>query len=311
MRNGLRRGGSIVVLVVFLCSCSVGVEVDGEVPHTTGCGDAVAPGFYQDEMRYGGRQRSFNVYLPKGYAGRDSHPLLIAAHGGLGTGAILEQQANLSRAADRYGYVVVYPNGVWRSFNAGNCCGAAARQNVDDVGFVAALVDKISRMVCVDQRRVYATGFSNGAMLIHRIACERPGLLTAFASVAGTLMRDACAASEPTPALLIRGHADERIPWQGGVVNGSYRRSMAATVDLVAQRNRCGSAQKTTFEQGAARCHARLGCAAPLRWCVIAGVGHQWPGGGSIWPALLGANSDDYDATERIFKFFEAVGAGP
>ena len=56
--------------------------------------------------------------------------------------------------------------------NAGSCCGSAVSQGVDDVGFVNAMIDAVDAAYCVDPKRVYAAGFSNGGMLSNRLACE-------------------------------------------------------------------------------------------------------------------------------------------
>lgn len=314
MTNAMRAWPARVALtcaVVLFSGCSFGVETAGTIPEAHGCGDDVASGFYSATLNRGGRERSFNVYIPEGYDGQSRQPLLIAMHGGFGTGAIFEEQARFAPVADRYGYIVAYPNGVWRAFNAGTCCGEPAEDNIDDVGFVAEVVEKVSSRYCVDKDRVYATGFSNGAMMAHRIACERPDLFTAFASVAGTIMVESCPAEEPTPALLIRGRADEHIPWEGGMVNETYRRSMEEVVSIIAERNQCSSKAKVTFKNGDAVCKTLQGCAARLTYCGIANTGHQWPGGKTVLGFMLGPNTKDYDATGQIFRFFEQVGAGP
>lgn len=296
--------------VLLFSGCSFGVDTAGNMPDAQGCGDAVASGFYEGTLQHGERERSFNVYIPEGYDGETRRPLVVAMHGGFGTGAVFEEQARFAPAADRHDYLVAYPNGVWRAFNAGTCCGKPAEDNIDDVGFVAALVEKVSGRYCVDRDRVYGTGFSNGAMLTHRIACERPDLFTAIAPVAGNIMMESCSADRSTPALMIQGRADERIPWEGGTVNESYRRPMTNVVATVAERNQCGDGEKPTLEKGQALCKTRQGCEAPVTYCGIEGMGHQWPGGKTIMRFMLGDNTEDYDATARIFRFFEENAPG-
>lgn len=302
---------ALACAVALFSGCSFGVDSAGKIPEAKGCGDSVSSGFYEGKLKHGDRERSFNIYIPEGYEGESRRPLVVAMHGGFGTGAVFEEQARLVPAADRHGYLVAYPDGVWRAFNAGTCCGKPANDDVDDVGFVAELVDTVSKQYCVDKDRVYGTGFSNGAMLTHRIACERPDLFTAIAPVAGNIMLEQCAADQPTPALLIQGRADERIPWKGGKVKGSYRRPMKDVVATVAERNQCSGEEKIARKQGKAVCKTRKGCSAAVTYCGIEGMGHQWPEGKTVMRFMLGANTEDYDATKRIFRFFEQVGDGP
>jgi polyhydroxybutyrate depolymerase len=87
---------------------------------------------------------------------------------------------------DRERFVTVYPDGTGkvRTWNGGACCGSAAADDVDDVGFVSALLDHLEGALCIDRRRELASGMSNGAMLTHRLACE---LSDRFAAVAHRL----------------------------------------------------------------------------------------------------------------------------
>ena len=228
-------------------------------------------------------------------------------HGGWGTGSNLAEQSGLDAAARTHGFAVVYPNGSWRSWNAGNCCGRAASSGVDDVGFISALKDKLAGESCIDGSRVYGTGFSNGAMLANRIACERPGVFRAIAPVAGGPMIDSCETNDPVPALLVVGRDDERIPWKGGEFDGTHRPSIADQVRVLARRNQCGDEERSVLKRGGASCEQRSGCRrGDVVWCVIDGVGHQWPGGQTLLPRLLGRNSNDYDAANEILKFFKA-----
>jgi len=260
-------------------------------------------GFYSDRLEHDGRTRDYRVYLPNGYESQRRRPLVIALHGGLGSARLFELQAGLAPVADEHGFAVAYPNGVWRSFNAGRCCGRAARLDVDDVGFVGAVVDTLVARHGVERDRVYGTGFSNGAMMLHRIACERPGLFRAIAPVAGTLMVEPCPAAEPLAALLIQGRLDERIPWEGGELRGVYRPAMAEVVGAYAERNRCGRQEAAVGDA----CRQRAGCDAhaPVRYCGLPGVGHQWPGGNDV--IGLGPNTEAFDATRRVFAFFSAL----
>src|SRR5262249_13324839 len=121
-------------------------------------------------VTHDGRKRRYLVHAPPAAAAGRPLPVVLGFHGGGGRAESFRTMSRLSEVADRHGFLVVYPDGTGRwanvlTFNAGRCCGYAAEQQVDDVGFVRRLLDELPRLYPVDPRRVYATGMSNGAML--------------------------------------------------------------------------------------------------------------------------------------------------
>ena len=270
-----------------------------------GCGTPVKSGMHSEQMSFGLLDRDYKVYVPKNWDNKKPQPMVLGLHGGYGTGEIFNQQTKASDQADKYNMLLVLPDGYYKSWNAGTCCKPAAKFGVRDVEFISALVKKVSQDYCVNDDKVFATGFSNGAMLTHKIACENPSLLKAIAPVSGGIMSE-CPSGGKVAALLIQGKDDPRIFWDGGTFDGSYRPSMKEVVGKLAKRNRCADTEKSLAKSSSvAECHERNSCSsAPLRYCGIKGVGHQWPGGKSFWVDKLGPNTQDFDATREIFKFF-------
>lgn len=282
-------------LSVFLLSVLV-------LPVNAACNTTT--GYSEHELEHAGRTRSYDIYVPAS-APAKNRTAVLGLHGGFGTGALFAKQAKLKRAADKHGYVLILPDGYMRSWNAGTCCGGAKKKQVDDVGFIKTLVKKVSKDYCINPKKVAATGFSNGAMLTHRLRCEAPGLLAAIAPVSGGPMikRAQCSAAKATPALLMQGRDDPRIFWDGGVFDGSYRPSMKEVVELISSPNGC-SANSQKALTGARGCETRQCGKAALRWCGVAKVGHQWPGGKTYMESRLGPNRKDVNATNTIFEFF-------
>ncbi|WP_282707016.1 alpha/beta hydrolase family esterase [Sinimarinibacterium sp. CAU 1509] len=248
--------------------------------------------------------RSYRIFIPPGYSAQRPMPLVVALHGGLGSGEIMAEQTGFNRVAEARGFLVAYPDGIGRTWNAGRCCGPAMEKRIDDVGFVRAVIAQVRRDYAVDTAHIFGTGFSNGAMLLHRIACEAPDTFSAIAPVSGGIMLSPCAARSGVSALLIQGRDDPRIPWNGGVFDDSYRPSMADVVNSLAQRNGCGAGEQVIEQKGAVSCSARSSCRETLQWCGLAGVGHQWPGGATYLPRLLGQNTATWDASRAIGQFF-------
>ena len=158
-------------------------------------------------------------------------------HGGGTNAKTMVRFCGLNETADRDGFLAVYPNGSGRNpnlltWNAGNCCAYAMRQNVDDVGFVGALLDDLSGFANVDPKRVFATGMSNGGMLAYRLASELSQRIASIASVSGPMGTDACRPTRPVSVLHFHGTSDEFAPYAGGRGPKSFIQSVFRSVDF-------------------------------------------------------------------------------
>ncbi len=269
-----------------------------------------------------GLTRSFRTWIPSAYDDASPLPVVLLLHGGFGSGAQIEGASRMLDVAAASGFVVVSPDGSTgpggvRAWNAGLCCGAAAANEVDDVGFLAALLDRLEQELCIDRRRVFATGMSNGGLLAHRLACDLGDRIAAVAPVAGTDMTYGCDPLRPVPIHEVHGSADANVPFDGGPGCGpagaSYR-SVPGTMTGWKQRNDCKDAVTSTRTVGDATC-TRYGQCAPgtlVELCVVDGGGHQWPGGeppvvAGLPGCSFGVQSQSYSASEEAWKFFRAV----
>jgi polyhydroxybutyrate depolymerase len=265
-------------------------------------------------------ERTFRTYRPASLPSGRPVPLVVVLHGGAGSGAQAERAYGWNATADREGFVVAYPDGVRRSWNAGpGCCGPANRDGADDVRFVEGVVAAVSRGVPVDPARVFVTGMSNGAMMAYRLACDST-VFTAIAPVAGTLIGD-CPHPAPVPLLHIHGTADESVPWNGGPGkrnNGGTGRiplridGPAITEVVAAWRTAASCAVPTDHTDGpVTRSVATCPDGRVVELISVAGAGHQWPGavpaGGAATERLdLDQPSDALDATALIWRFFSS-----
>ena len=262
-------------------------------------------------LEVGGASRTFHLYRPQGLTG--PAPLVVMLHGGFGTGDQAERDYNWDAEADAGHFLVGYPDGQGRAWNAGSCCGEPQRTNLDDVGFITAMVSDIEQQIPIDPARVYATGMSNGAMMALRLGCQAD-VFAAIAPVAGTLLTD-CSNARPTSVLQIHGTADERVPYNGGpgkafAANGNPRvdgpsvESVNATWRSI---DGCGPPSSTTAGDVTTQI---AGCAngRTVELISVAGAGHQWPGGVSkpVLQQLVGlpAPSTALNATDTIWQFF-------
>ena len=122
----------------------------------------------------GDQPRSYLVYVPQSVPTGEV-PLVMTIHGLLGNARQHVTQTQWAAVAERYGFVVVAPNGRrnWDNSQGG----------IDD-DFLRDVVADVRERNCIDARRIYVTGHSNGGFMTHRMACEHADLFAAGASYA-------------------------------------------------------------------------------------------------------------------------------
>jgi polyhydroxybutyrate depolymerase len=276
------------------------------------------PGDEEITIVSSGLEREATIHVPPLHDGVKALPLVLVLHPLLLTRKNMRNLVKVERFADdaEHGFVALFPDGVGRSWNAGECCGDAKEKKLDDVGFIRDLIEHVSQRWCIDRARVYSMGFSNGAFLSHRLACELPGGVRAIAPVAGTLGIPAstCKPAHPTPVLAIHGTDDDLVPYEGGPPKIPHGASFGtfispgATDSFWAETNGCKGAPSTYFTRGEVSCvrHEQCRDQATVALCTVNGGGHQWPGADPL-PAM-GHLTKDIDATEAAIELFRAHG---
>jgi polyhydroxybutyrate depolymerase len=301
--------------LLLIAGCTVGRDRGTEpIPDSTS--PAVAVGRSTGTLDVGGQQRTYRVYRPASV--RAPAPLVLVLHGAAGSGQQAEDSYGWDAQAESGGFLAVFPDGIRRTWNVDpDCCGAAAAQNVDDVGFLTALVASFAPLV--DQTRIYATGISNGAMMSYRLACDTE-IFAAIASVSGTMINQ-CPDPAPLSVLAIHGTADRTIPYDGGPGRrhnqGAGARLPAkidgppipSLMDTWRTVNGCPAPQSTTVGPVTT---STVTCPdnRAVELITINGAGHQWPGGREAPLARqlldLDAPSTALQATPTIWTFFAA-----
>jgi polyhydroxybutyrate depolymerase len=260
----------------------------------------------------GSGERTYLLHIPPGYRQDRQMPVVLNFHGGGGFAAAQVELSGMNPFADTNGFIVAYPEGIQavvgrlETFNAGDCCGRAERLDVDDVSFSAAILDDLQQKLCIDPKRVYATGMSNGAMMSYRLACELSGRVAAIAPVAGDLVFDNCQPDRPVPVMHFHGTADQRVPYSGGEADGLVFPSVSSTISFWVKNNGCLQTPAVTYQKGEVTCETYNSCQenAEVTLCTIENGGHTWPGG-QPYP-LGGKTSNDISASERMLEFFLA-----
>lgn len=186
------------------------------------------------DIRYNGAKRTYLVHLPPGYDAGHPLPMVVVLHGAFGNANSLEKISGFSELADQKHFIVLYPNGIgamgkFQHWNAGHCCGKAAEDNIDDVGFLETVINDACSRLAVNRSRIFMTGFSNGGMLTYRFAAEKGDILAAIAplgaSAGGRPDRNSSEWGIPKPVkalpvIAFHGLADDTVPFKGGAVPG-------------------------------------------------------------------------------------------
>ena len=238
------------LLLVSACSGTRVATIETTVTSTT-----VAP--QNSIVTPDGRTRTFHVYVPTSLPDGPV-PLVVALHGGTGSGRQFERSSGFDAQADEHGFIVVYPDGVGagddetqlRTWNAGGCCGPAVRKDVDDVGFVRQLIDEMVERYSIDPARVFAVGHSNGGFMSYRLACELSDRIAAVGLQAGGLMIDECAPERPGSLLHIHGAEDTNVPLEGGVGSGIAGVEFPPVADSIAAMSAAGVTAELQVVEG-------------------------------------------------------------
>ncbi|MBS2019050.1 MAG: hydrolase [Deltaproteobacteria bacterium] len=258
------------------------------------------------EITVGTTKRSFDLHVPAKYDPTKATPLVLLFHGYTMNAKSIAEASKFSATADARGMIVAYPSGLNLGFNAGDCCGGSVAAKVDDVGFAREIVASIGKDYCVDTKRVFSTGFSNGGFMSYYLACEMSETFAAVASVAGTLgvSPDACKPKRPVSLLHIHGTGDTVVAYNGGGLAGN--RSVATSVQAFRTIDKCPAGDgASSYSKGDVSC-SKWTCEAGshVELCTVTNGGHQWPGGETL--PYGGSASPNLDSSETIAKFFEA-----
>jgi polyhydroxybutyrate depolymerase len=266
----------------------------------------IAPGTTTVTITSSGQQRTARLVVPSSYTGKTYVPLVMMFAGFLEDDQAIEQVTAMTPIAQQRGFIVVYPQGLGDSFNAGACCGTSSATGVADVQFTEDLLDSLESRLCIDPKRVFAAGFSNGGMFSSRLGCEVATRFAAIAPVSGPIAISSCKPARPMPVIEFHGTSDIVVPYNGGGLAGAM--SVPAAIDLWKTNAGCTDAAPTqVYQNGDTTCTSYVKCqeGAAVELCTINGGGHQWPGGTDP-TAGVGYQTHDIDASSTLIDFFMA-----
>ncbi len=261
-------------------------------------------------IQSGGLTREYILYRPAIYTGATPVPLIINLHGYGSNNLEQEFYGDFRGIADTANFLIVHPNGTldrqgnrfWNTFGTGEV--------VDDVTFIANLIDTLSALYNIDPQRIYSTGMSNGGFMSYSLACELNDRIAAIASVTGSMIAPkltACNPQRPVPVMEIHGTADNVVPYDGSVLNTFV--PISTLVNAWVNFNHCdptpvfNTVPNTNTTDGCTAEHYVYGggdAGSTVEHFKIIGGGHTWPGS----PFIIGITNQDIKASEEIWRFF-------
>jgi polyhydroxybutyrate depolymerase len=248
-------------------------------------------------LTHDGVERRYVLHVPTDLPPEGSVPLVLVLHGAGGVPEQIIAGSGWNALADERSLIVAYPAGDDESWNAGACCGVAASEGHDDVGFLNALIAHLTGFAQVDPARVIVVGHSNGGMMAYRLACDPEVRVMGAASVAGTNMAG-CQPARALSFLEIHGTSDVIVPYDGGSTPDSESVGLppftpvSVSIDWLVDALSCADGPVDTTASRVTTTTWTCAEGARLQLVTLGGAGHSWPTGRG------------FEATTAIADFF-------
>jgi len=286
----------------------------------------------QGSMEFEGYVRTYEYYLPSTYNSKTPIPAILCFHG-LGSNAYGQQLlTGFNQVAEEKGFIVIYPESTFidtdettddgSDFSWGKQWNAGYENlqftaGVDDVGFISSLIDKLTTELNLDEKRIYATGASNGAVFTQLLALELSDKIAAVASVIGALAEAPSKEVKPLrpiSVLLIMSDTDPIMPFDG--LPDTFL-SADQTVSYWIKQNKISTTCESSYlpqtvegDSTKIKCDKYVGGEydTSVVFYTVEGGGHTWPGGlAYASEAEVGKVSYQINASQVIWEFFKDI----
>jgi polyhydroxybutyrate depolymerase len=269
---------------------------------------ASAQGDSTHTLVHQGLERRFVLHTPAATGATGPRPLVLVLHGSGQPPQELRDWLPMEPIAEREGFVVAYPDAVDGKWNYGGRAGG----QVDDLGFIDALLGRLVALGIADPTRLYVVGISRGALMTWTLLCRQPGRFAAAAALSSGMtdrQLASCAPSRLVPILAIAGTADSVQPYggRGHAPPAPRLLSIPETMEFWRRLHRC-TAQ--TMRRVPHRADGDATAVHRLDWAACEGGGpvtlFRIDGGEHTPPAR--SRGQDIDAAEEVWRFFREAG---
>ncbi len=162
--------------------------------------------------------REYVLYIPESYDGNSAVPVIINFHGFGGNATDFMNETNMRALADKEGFIIIYPQGSCLNGSSHwnpSLPGGDNKSTADDYGFIDVLINEIAANYNINQKRIYACGYSNGGMFAYGLAQNKSNLIAAIGSVSGAMIETTPNPTRPIPLINIHGTNDGVLPYEG------------------------------------------------------------------------------------------------
>ena len=245
--------------------------------------------------------RPYILHVPNGV--NENSSLVFFLHGYQGDARAYQSFLGLDAVADEHNFIVCYPQGS-NDFQGTPHWNAGLRiSNVDDVGFLVALANKIVADNNLDPSRVFTSGLSNGGFMSYTLMCEAPETFRAMASIIGTMSGDTyntCPYDRPKPILQLSGLDDKIVPIDGSMTTSGGWGGAPHMDDIInkwCEVNACNVSftEEIGLDTDVIRYSTEDGL-SNIWYYKISNFGHEWP---------TEINSARLNGAELIWEFFD------
>jgi polyhydroxybutyrate depolymerase len=284
----------------------------------------IVPAAHADEnltYRWQEVDRTAILHIPEGAAGHPA-PLVIVMYGSDDKAASFQKNSGFDAVADRENFVTLYPEAIDGAWNIRSKRPAIHGEPVDDVGFFRTMIDDLVSRGIADGQRVYATGFSFGALMSYTLACALPGRIAAIAPVASAINEaqvDDCRPGHPMPVMMINGTGDTVQLYDGYIRPWGRLLSVPEAAEYWRRVDGCNAETETALPHLNPHDLTRAGIAqwsgcraeTAVQLYRIENGGHCWPrlaaaiGGDAADGPRFGGCSNDIETAVEVWNFFK------
>jgi polyhydroxybutyrate depolymerase len=320
LNRGFVNLRSATILVALCCGLNAGAALPKKI-----------------SLQHQGHARTCLVHVPAPLRSSTARKpaLVLVFHGGGGNARQIMGTSGFNTISTREGFIAAYPDAIDKHWNDGRASEKFRDHDskINDVAFIAALIDRLSQDHAIDRRRIYATGISNGGIFSQRLAIELGDRLAGVSSLTAQIATELRRAKPKgkVSVQFINGTKDPFVPYPGGPVTPNFfprlarfqkkenRGTVISTDDAVRYWLSHNSITgKPTIEKLSDRNRKDNCTAETQRWSgsgvsvellKVMGGGHTWPGGKSrqyLPVRVIGETCRDFEASERIWEFFKA-----
>lgn len=280
-----------IVTALSIVLGATAAQAQSAAANAQSCNLPHASGVSTEQLMSGQRQRSYRLFVPPGYDGRQRLPLVLDLHGSGGNAAGQARNSGLETlsASERFLVATLEADG-------GRWNVPVQQNRPDDVMYVGDVIAHVAARVCTDNARVYATGFSGGGRMSSLLGCTMGSRLAAIAPVSGLRFSTPCSGA-PVPVLTFHGLADPQNPYDGHAAGrgAEWEESVPDALAGWARRNSCKGDVILEDPPGPLSTMRYAGCAdgAEVRMIRIDGLGHRW-------------TREEVDTTAVMWQFFKS-----